>query len=191
MWIKNRKNSGFKPKFLVYVCCIEQPLHIETNLHQIASLSHINDADNHRFISFLKLQNTTLVDEKVQELNEVITPQIDCKDCGNCCKSLMINVTDAEANAVAAHLQLQRNDFDMQFIEKGSAGTLLINSIPCPFLNNTQCSIYEQRFQGCSEFPGLHVPGFSKRTFTTFMHYNRCPIIFNVVEHLKLALNFV
>ncbi|MDE3124766.1 MAG: YkgJ family cysteine cluster protein [Bacteroidota bacterium] len=102
----------------------------------------------------------------------------------------MINVTETEANTVATHLHMQRIDFDNTYIEKGNTDTLLINSIPCPFLQQNQCSIYEQRFQGCKEFPGLHVPGFTKRTFTTFMHYNRCPIIFNVVEYLKVALNF-
>ncbi len=103
----------------------------------------------------------------------------------------MINVSEEEASHVAAHLKLQRNDFDAQYIEKGSSATLLMNSIPCPFLKTTQCSIYEHRFQGCREFPGLHVPGFNDRTFTTFMHYDRCPIIFNVVEHLKVALDFI
>ncbi|RTL56649.1 MAG: YkgJ family cysteine cluster protein [Sphingobacteriales bacterium] len=142
-------------------------------------------------MAFLKAQTPQLVDDKVQQLNNEISPQIDCKACGNCCKSLMINVSEEEASHVAAHLKLQRNDFDAQYIEKGSSATLLMNSIPCPFLKITQCSIYEHRFQGCREFPGLHVPGFNDRTFTTFMHYDRCPIIFNVVEHLKVALDFI
>ncbi|MBV9989122.1 MAG: hypothetical protein JO301_15695, partial [Chitinophagaceae bacterium] len=45
-------------------------------------------------------------------------------------------------------------------------------------------------FAGCREFPALHVPGFRNRLFTTFMHYERCPIIFNVMEQLKDVIGF-
>ncbi|HEX6915118.1 MAG TPA: YkgJ family cysteine cluster protein [Chitinophagaceae bacterium] len=124
------------------------------------------------------------------ELNAAIAPQIDCTSCGNCCKSLMVNINEAEATALAGHLEMPRETFDAQYLEKGSNGMMLLNAIPCHFLSGTRCSVYEYRFEGCREFPALHLPGFKKRSFTTFMHYDRCPIIFNVVEALKERLHF-
>jgi hypothetical protein len=50
--------------------------------------------------------------------------------------------------------------------------------------------VYEDRFAGCREFPALHLPFFTKRLFTVMMHYSRCPIIFNVVEKLKMKTGF-
>jgi len=68
---------------------------------------------------------------------------------------------------------------------------MIMNKMPCHFLKENKCTVYEQRFSGCKEFPALHLPDFTERLFTTFMHFERCPIIFNVVEQLKLQLNFI
>lgn len=103
----------------------------------------------------------------------------------------MINVSEPEADNLSKKLNKTRKEFDNQYIEKGSNGMMLINTIPCHFLQeDNACSVYEDRFEGCREFPALHLPHFSKRLFSTFMHYPRCPIIFNVVEELKLKTGF-
>lgn len=125
-----------------------------------------------------------------QELNDMITPQIDCTACGNCCKTLLINVSEDEANVLSAHLQQKRAAFDEQFLEKGAHGMMVVNAVPCHFLADNRCTVYEHRFEGCREFPAMHLPDFHKRLFTTFMHYGRCPIIFNIIEGLKQQLEF-
>ncbi len=102
----------------------------------------------------------------------------------------MITVSNNEANRVAKLLNLKRSEFDEKYMEKGMHDLMLINAIPCHFLSNNKCSIYQDRFEGCREFPALHLPYFQKRLFTHFMHYNRCPIIFNVIEQLKTQLLF-
>jgi len=127
------------------------------------------------------------VDALVYELNEQITPKIDCTTCGNCCKSLLINVTEEEADNLSKHLQQSREMFDNQYLEKSNT-MMLMNAIPCTFLKEEKCTVYAHRFAGCREFPAMHLPNFNKRLFTTFMHYSRCPIIFNVVEALKIVV---
>ncbi len=139
---------------------------------------------------FLKQQDALKIDEQVFALNEAITPKIDCTTCGNCCKTLMINVTESEADNLAAHLQQTRVNFDNNYLEKGSS-MMVMNAIPCSFLANNKCTVYDHRFAGCREFPALHVPDFTKRLFTTFMHYERCAIIYNVVEQLKIDTGFL
>lgn len=146
--------------------------------------------ENDAFRTFLSTHDEKEIDTLVARLNTEIAPQIDCTACGNCCKSLMVNINEAEATNLAAHLQLSRESFDTKYIEKGGNGMMLLNAIPCHFLNDNKCTVYEHRFEGCKEFPALHLPGFKRRAFTTFMHYDRCPIIFNVVERLKAELNF-
>jgi len=162
---------------------------IISNLSTIHSLSEEKQEENNLFKEYLRLANTTFVDSIVVKLNNEISPQIDCTSCGNCCKSLMVNVNEQEANNLSAHLKISRSDFDEKYIEKGSS-MMILNSIPCHFLANNACTVYEHRFGGCKEFPALHLPNFRDRIFTTFMHYDRCPIIFNVVEQLKEELHF-
>jgi len=146
--------------------------------------------ENDQFQSFLRQVDSQELDKAVFDLSETISPKIDCTDCGNCCKSLMVNIDESEADNLAQHLGKSREDFDEAYISKGESGRMVINSIPCHFLVDNSCSVYEHRFAGCREFPAFHVPDFKKRLFTTYMHYDRCPIIFNVMENLKLNLQF-
>ena len=163
---------------------------IETNLDKIFSLSITKEDENIRFRDFLSQRNSETIDAEVMKLNNNITPKINCTECGNCCKSLMINVTEIEADALSAHLKLTRNAFDEKNLEKG-VSMMVMNAIPCNFLDNNICTVYEYRFSGCKEFPAMHLPDFNKRLFTTFMHYSRCPIIYNVVEGLKVKTGFI
>lgn len=161
-----------------------------TSLTAIENLAHEKENENDKFQEFLKRADVNVIDSLVQEINYIVTPQIDCTSCGNCCSTLMINVAENEADNLSTYLNRTRKNFDREYIEKGSNGMMLMNTIPCSFLAENKCTVYNYRFAGCREFPGLDVPNFTKRLFTVFMHYGRCPIIFNVVEQLKVMTNF-
>jgi uncharacterized protein len=160
------------------------------NLTEIKIAAQEKEAENDAFKAFLKSKDADEIDQLVQELDAIVTPQIDCTTCGNCCRSLMINVDPPELTALAAHLGRSEEDVKAQYIETGSGDMMVINTIPCHFLSDNRCTVYEHRFSGCREFPGLHLPNFTKRLFTTFMRYEGCPIIFNVIEEMKQRLAF-
>ncbi len=161
-----------------------------TDLAILQSLAKEKEPENDRFKEFIKESNGDEVDELVKELDAIVSPKISCTDCGNCCKSLMVCLNENEADALSIHLQQSRKDFDEKYLEKGSNGMMIMNQMPCHFLSDNKCTIYEYRFEGCKEFPALHLPNFKRRLFTTFMHYDRCPIIFNVVEQMKERMDF-
>lgn len=163
---------------------------IITDLIQIKQIAIDKEEENDRFRIYLKQQDRDFIDSIVHPLNDTITPQIDCTQCGNCCKSLMINVTTREAEVLATRLQLSLAAVKEKYIEESDQGQLIMNTIPCHFLSGSSCSIYEDRFSECREFPHLHKPHFTGRLFGTMMYYGMCPIIFNVVEQLKVAVNF-
>jgi hypothetical protein len=148
------------------------------------------EEENLHFREYLRARDPAKLDRMVQSLNEEIAPQVSCTACGNCCKSLMVNITPAEVVQLAAHLQKEPQAVMDQYVETSLQGNMVLNSVPCPFLAGTQCSIYEDRFTECREFPSLHQPGFRDRIFPTLMHYGRCPIIYNVVERLKVESGF-
>jgi len=162
----------------------------QTDLNYIQNFAQEKEAENEQFKDLLRETDADSIDAMVQTLDAIITPTIDCTSCGNCCKSLMVCLNKQEANALSTHLNQSREEFDATYLEKGSNGLMIMNKMPCHFLANNRCTIYEYRFEGCKEFPALHLPNFKRRLFTTFMHYDRCPIIFNVVEQLKEKMEF-
>jgi uncharacterized protein len=160
-----------------------------TDLNTIAGLAIANETANNHLKAILLAMDSDAVDATVVDLQATITSQIDCTQCGNCCRSLMINVEKTDAERLAQHLQLSTQQVYERYIETSSQGSLAVmNTIPCHFLCDNKCTVYEARPAECREFPGLEAPNFTKRLFATFMHYGRCPIIFNVIEGLKTAV---
>ncbi len=166
-------------------------LKLETNLAILAQEELEKEEENFCFKDALSNSNSIEIDNIVHALNAEITPAIDCTACGNCCRSLMINVTQPEVENLSAYLSITEDELKETYIETSLQGSMIVNTIPCHFLKGTMCSIYEHRFAECREFPGLHKTGFTERLFATFMHYGRCPIVYNVIEQLKIKTGFI
>jgi Fe-S-cluster containining protein len=164
---------------------------MQTDLQQIARLAEEKEPENMRFRAYLKTLDIERLDHLVHALNAVVEPQIDCTVCGNCCRTLMINTAPRDIERLAVHLKLPVPAVLEHYIETSETGEMqIMNQIPCHFLQADKCTVYEARPEECRVFPGLHLENFSGRMFATFMHYGRCPIIFNVVEQLKTALQY-
>lgn len=159
------------------------------DLDFIATESTDRVLENEHFRRFLGGYIGNL-DAIVQELNLQISAKVDCTACGNCCRSLMINVTRQEANQLADRLGCSFTALKETHLEESMGGQLIINTIPCHFLKDNKCTVYEDRFAECREFPGLHRNGFRDRIFSTLMHYGRCPIVYHLIEELKGITNF-
>jgi hypothetical protein len=62
--------------------------------------------------------------------------------------------------------------------------------IPCSFLKDNKCTLYECRQSDCRSFPHLHKKGFTTRLIDILQNYSICPIVFNVYEQLKIEMRF-
>ena len=85
---------------------------MEINFEMIAAITAEKEIENQQFVLYLKSKDGQEIDALVLELNDIISAKIDCTQCGNCCKSLMINVSQSEADNLSAHLHQSRNEFD-------------------------------------------------------------------------------
>lgn len=146
--------------------------------------------ENDAFRTFLKNRDLEAIDGLVHNINKQVEKEIDCTQCGACCKHLMIHITEDEAEKAADSINLSSVNFKEQFVEISTEGQMIMNTIPCHFLEKKSCSIYENRFSECRDFPHLHKANFTKRLFSTLIHYSICPIIYNVVEELKIQTGF-
>ena len=162
-----------------------------TDLHFIASQAPLKEEENDHFLSSLRNRDGIELDDIAHSLNKDVSSVIDCTACGNCCKTLVINVTHKEIGLLAKHLNLSEESTKEKYIEESQEGKCYINTIPCHFLSEKKCTIYEPRFTECRDFPHLHKPGFKARLAGTLMHYGRCPIIYNVIEEMKVKLGFL
>jgi hypothetical protein len=149
---------------------------IEENLDIIASIALEKAVENTSFATYLKAQDANEIDLVVERLNATITPQVSCTDCGQCCRSMR-----PEASYEAMSPFVTDENYEAFKYLKG---------ITCKHLVDSKCTVYLERQQVCKDFPYMDVPGFSGRTVGIFQNYEICPIVFNIVEHLKVELDW-
>jgi len=169
---------------------VQKRTELETGLAFIADNAISKEEENDHFLLFVKYMDNDTLDAIAHKTNDSVSSGIDCTLCGNCCKSLVINVTNEEVGMLADHLKMSREQTKEKYIEESQQGNCFINTIPCHFLADNKCTIYEHRFTECCDFPHLHKPGFKARLSGTLMHYGRCPIIYNLIEQMKAELGF-
>ena len=95
MWIKGLKRYLYSIK--------NEPTYPITDLDFIKNKAVELESENIEFQEYLRNLDSLSLDNAVFELSEAISPKIECTDCGNCCKSLMVNIDDNEANHLSAH----------------------------------------------------------------------------------------
>ena len=62
---------------------------------------------------------------------------------------------------------------------------IVFNELPCPFLNENKCAMYESRPKDCKSFPHLN-QDITVRCHQFFGNAKTCPIAFNVLQNAKL-----
>jgi Fe-S-cluster containining protein len=165
---------------------------LELNLEKIKEAGKTNEDENFRFRIFLKGMDSDKVDRIVHKLNEELTTEIDCQECGNCCQSLRPTVSNAEIERLSKIESISKVDFMHKFVEKDDSeeDCKYLKAIPCQYLNDKSCTIYEDRPKDCRSYPHTHKKDFTSRTFEMIDNYEICPIVYNLVERLKAEVNF-
>lgn len=144
--------------------------------------------ENIFFKKHLRNFSSEKVDDLVHQLDKEISPQIDCTQCGNCCKKLEPELSSEEM----VKLALVKNECPEQFKNKyvlHDGKSHFLKTKPCMFLKECKCTVYSSRPQACAGFPHLNLKDFKFRS-TFWSNYSLCPIVYNVIESLKEKTGF-
>jgi Fe-S-cluster containining protein len=164
--------------------------YIETDLDEIKYLASVRENENLRFRSFLKTKNGAKVDSFVHQLHQSLTEQIDCTACGNCCCKLDLRLHEKDITVLSKLEDSTPKKYIENYCEKDYDGHIFFKSTPCRYLDGKTCSIYENRPTECRDFPYTHKKGFSSRLLNMIGLYEDCPIVFNLMEQLKIKFYF-
>jgi len=163
---------------------------METDLNKIERIAELKRNENWEFRSFLKGYGLSVkaLDSMVCELNDIVSAEIDCTLCANCCKKVSPVFQEADIQKLSKKLKLSKQEFQKRFLKKDLDGDLVFNGLPCPFLKNNMCTQYLHRPENCKSYPHLHKKDFVFRLIGVLENYEICPIVFNVYELLKEKL---
>ncbi len=153
------------------------------------------EAENMEFRSFLKFQDRISdeeLDRLVGQLTNEVWAEIDCQDCGRCCRELRPGMTDEEQVRLAGRAGMTVAEFRECYLvpDEEEPENLQMKICPCPFLKDNRCTVYEDRPAECRDYPYLYESDFSYRTLSMIGRTFTCPIVYRVIEGLKKWFGF-
>ncbi|MCZ4695344.1 YkgJ family cysteine cluster protein [Ancylomarina euxinus] len=149
---------------------------LEIDLKKIEQIAKQKEAENISFNSYLKDQDSEKIDQIVHRLYQEVMSEIDCRDCGNCCQNLRPIASRKELSKFVADENIE--------------AFMYLKSIPCMHHKDKKCTDYLNRPEECRLYPYLGEDHFIKKTYSTIQNYEICPHVFNVLELLKIELNW-
>lgn len=164
---------------------------LELDLEVIRREGEKKEKENYTFQRFLKNRGSEKVDAIAHRLNKEITENIDCTRCGNCCKFLRPTLTEEEIKRLARIDNVSPEAFEKQNVAKDTLdNTKYLNLAPCKYLEDKKCTIYSDRPEDCRSYPHTHIPDFVFRTLGMIANYSYCPIVYNLIEQMKMEMGF-
>jgi Fe-S-cluster containining protein len=166
------------------------------DLVQIREMAKEKEDENWRFRQFLKTRCSLPpeeIDRRVFEITRRVWAGIDCTACANCCRQVRPSFSEDDLVRLTRRLKMERQDLVEKYLEPAdpdSDGPWQTRTIPCPFLQENRCSIYEDRPSDCRGYPYLDKPDFVSRTLGMLERTSTCPIVYEVMEELKGSLKF-
>jgi uncharacterized protein len=151
---------------------------------RVKSLS--NYKSTKKLISRLGRLNRKKLDDLILRLHHIEFKKIDCLKCANCCKTISPAMNERDIRRMAAAMKLKVSEFSANFLYLDEEGDYVFQQTPCPFLSDGNlCSVYEYRPRACREYPHTDRNRFYQILELTCRNYKVCPVVFNIIEHLR------
>jgi len=142
--------------------------------------------ENAAFFQQLALKSPGKVDAAFQSLHEDVFDEVNCLDCGNCCKSLGPRLTDADIRRITTVLKVKPSEFTSKYLRLDEDNDYVFRHMPCVFLGeDNYCKIYENRPRACRDYPHTDRRRMLQILDIAIKNTATCPAVFEIVERLK------
>lgn len=119
-------------------------------------------------------------------LHEQAFSNINCLECGNCCKNYSPRFKQPDIKRIAKALRMKEGEFTTKYLRLDDENDYVVKQSPCPFLGqDNYCSIYEDRPSDCRRYPYTDEDVLIKRVSLTLKNATSCPAVFTVLEALS------
>ena len=127
--------------------------------------------------------------EIVEEEDKKVWEKVDCTVCANCCKTMTPIFTKDDIARISLHMNMSENEFFEHYLEiEEDTGSTVNKVLPCVFLIDNKCSIYDVRPIDCAEFPHHNKRPFDDYNDTFIQNVFRCPATYELVKKLKTRI---
>jgi len=174
-------------------------LPVITDLTRIAALAAQRGDDYEAFGHYIdrmwecERRDSAELDALVAAIAADVIPLIDCTACANCCRAITVGLVPEDVPPLAHALDVSPQDVIARYVDREAGARHeewgVICRSPCPLLRGNLCSVYASRPRSCRDYPAL-TPDFRWLYPVIAQGAGLCPIIFNVIERLKVQLGW-
>jgi Fe-S-cluster containining protein len=161
---------------------------LETDIHRIEELTRQREDEDRQYRRLLTRCDLTTeeIDAIVGRHYRAVSRQIECRECGNCCKVFRPLLKAEDIDRLARSLGIPRADFIAEYLDEyENGGEHFFKLTPCPFLKDNVCMVYADRPGVCRSYPSLHRKEFVFNLSLAFASCSVCPVVYNVYELVK------
>ena len=132
-----------------------------------------------------RLTRMPRIDQIINDLHTEIFEEIDCLQCGNCCRTTGPMVLSKDIQRLSKRLKCTEKHFTETYLRMDEDGDFVFKSMPCPFLGaDNHCAVYEDRPKACRAFPHTDQKGQIKIFDLTRKNARICPAVSRILQHL-------
>jgi hypothetical protein len=159
-------------------------------------LAEKKEDENWDFRTFIKAHcdlDEAELDNRVSAITKRVWAGIDCTTCANCCKEVKPTFSEEDVARLSGRLGVARQEFidaHLQKTKPGQENPWTTCTLPCPFLKENKCSVYEDRPADCRNYPYLYESDLVFRMMSMIGRTFTCPIVYEVMEELKPSVGF-
>jgi Fe-S-cluster containining protein len=164
-----------------------------TDLVQIKSLGEKKWDENMRFRRHMKSHDHS--DRILRRIAEQVQDQVDCRQCGECCRVATATVSERDIERLAKYFRIKPAQFIAEYVMQTEDEGMVLRrdeQTGCVFLSGNECTVYDARPETCQRFPHL-VRGNGSIVSRMWQFVDRacyCPIVYNSLEAFKDELRF-
>ena len=141
--------------------------------HQKLYKNYLDRADKRKVLKLLP------------EAHDEAFSNIDCLDCGRCCKNHSPRFKMPDIKRISKTMGMREVEFIDKFLKMDEDGDYVNKRLPCAFLaEDNTCNIYEDRPGDCARYPYTDEDVFIKRPVLTLTNSAVCPAVYYVFEKL-------
>ncbi len=141
---------------------------------------------NKQLFKILRKIKPSVLDQRINTLHEQYMGEMDCLECGNCCKSISPAVKDKDIDRIAKFLKMKPSEVVSTYFHLDEDGDYVFPDHPCPFIgSDNYCSIYSARPKACREYPHTDSSKQHKILNITVNNIAVCPVVHQIVSQLR------
>ena len=159
---------------------------MESLIRSLEERARKNEKDQTKYLRRLREKNPKKLDEMFRRLHDEVFAEMDCLDCGNCCKTTSPRFMQRDIDRIAKHFNMHPKTFRLQYLDLDEDDDWVLRKTPCPFLlADNSCSIYHVRPKACQEYPHTNVKNMRGHLVIARNNLSICPAVYEIVERIR------